>query len=58
VLLEGCDDEKDPVVRVEGLGEQIPGLLGRVVHVQVLLEKQLCYFCKHSNPEMEFLDIN
>jgi hypothetical protein len=37
VLLEGCDDEKDPVVRVEGLGEQLPGLLGRVVHVQVLL---------------------
>jgi hypothetical protein len=37
VLLEGCDDEKDPVVRVERLGEQLPGLLGRVVHVQVLL---------------------
>jgi hypothetical protein len=40
VLLEGGDDEKDPVVRVEGLGEQILGLLGRVVHVQVLLEKK------------------
>jgi hypothetical protein len=44
VLLEGCDDEKDSVVRVEGLGEQLPGLLGRVVHVQVLLDKELCYF--------------
>jgi hypothetical protein len=39
VLLEGGDDEKDPVVCVEGLGEQLLGLLGRVVHVQVLLEK-------------------
>jgi hypothetical protein len=45
VLLEGGDDEEDPVVRVEWLGEQVPDLLGRVVHVQVLLEKELCYFC-------------
>ncbi len=44
MLLEGCDEEQDPVVRVEGLGEQLPGLLGRVVHVQVLLERELCYF--------------
>jgi hypothetical protein len=47
MLLEGGDDEQDPVVCVEGLGEQLLGLLGRVVHVQVLLEKELCYFCKH-----------
>ncbi len=63
MLLEGCDDEQDPVVRVEGLGEQLPGLLGRVVHVQVLLEKQLFVFLQpHLEltlaPEMEFLDIN
>jgi hypothetical protein len=59
MLLEGCDDEQDPVIGVEGLGEPLPGLLGCVVHVQVLLGKELCYFLEFTlGPEMEFLDIN